>query len=93
MKSHPELQIAYSEQEIDPENNKELFEKRQFARAELEKQMLNEDNLKEIRDVETIPQDLLKKYIIYARRHVHPKLTEINEELVKRFYADIRQQS
>jgi len=40
-----------------------------------------------------ISQALLKKYIIYARRYVHPKLNEIDKEKVTQFYADIRRES
>ena len=40
-----------------------------------------------------IPQDLLKKYIMYAKRIVHPKLSEIDREKVTQFYADIRRES
>ena len=38
-------------------------------------------------------QAILRKYIIYARRNVHPKLTEIDKEKVTQFYADIRRES
>ena len=40
-----------------------------------------------------IEQDLLKKYIIYARKNIHPKLNEIDREKVTQFYADIRRES
>ena len=40
-----------------------------------------------------IDQELLKKYIIYSRRYVHPKLNEIDKEKVTQFYADIRKES
>ena len=40
-----------------------------------------------------LDQDLLKKYILYARKYVHPKLNEIDKEKVSQFYADIRKES
>lgn len=40
-----------------------------------------------------IDQERLKKYIMYARRYVHPKLNEIDKEKVTQFYADIRRES
>ena len=40
-----------------------------------------------------LDQDLLKKYIIYAKRHCHPKLNEIDRDKVTNFYAEIRNQS
>ena len=40
-----------------------------------------------------VDQDLLKKYIIYARKFIHPKLNEIDRDKVTQFYADIRRES
>lgn len=40
-----------------------------------------------------IPQETLKKYIMYAKRYVHPKLHDIDKEKVAQFYADIRKES
>jgi DNA replication licensing factor MCM2 len=36
---------------------------------------------------------MLKKYIIYARKYIHPKLNEIDKEKVTNFYADIRKEA
>ena len=58
----------------------------------LEQSLLNEDRIQKLQD-ELIDQELLKKYIIYARRNVHPKLNEIDKEKVTQFYADIRKES
>merc|ERR1711983_69358 len=43
--------------------------------------------------VEKIPQDLLKKYILYARERVHPKLHDMDQEKVAKMYADLRRES
>lgn len=40
-----------------------------------------------------MPFDLLKKYLIYAKRHYKPKLTKIDQDKVVKFYADIRRES
>ena len=40
-----------------------------------------------------IDQAMLKKYIIYARKFVHPKLNEIDRDKVTQFYADVRKES
>lgn len=42
---------------------------------------------------EIIPQDLLRKYIIYARKYVHPKLSDLNKNKVSKFYAELRKES
>lgn len=44
-------------------------------------------------DSELIDQALLKKYIIYAKKHIHPKLNEIDQAKVIQFFADIRRES
>jgi len=40
-----------------------------------------------------IDQETLKKYIIYAKKYVHPRLSEIDKEKVTNFYAKIRHES
>ena len=42
---------------------------------------------------ETIDQNTLKKYIMYARTFIKPKLSEINKEKISRFYTDLRKES
>merc|ERR1719468_1211839 len=43
--------------------------------------------------VQPIPQDLLQKYIVYARQRVHPKVADIDWEKLANFYSDIRAES
>ena len=43
--------------------------------------------------VEKIPQDLLKKYIIYAREKFHPKLHQMDQEKVAKMYSELRRES
>merc|ERR1719356_2250480 len=43
--------------------------------------------------VEKIPQDLLKKYILYARERVHPKLHQMDQDKVAKMYSDPRRES
>ncbi|KAI0153721.1 DNA replication licensing factor mcm2 [Pestalotiopsis sp. NC0098] len=40
-----------------------------------------------------IPQELLRKYILYARDHCHPKLLHMDEDKVARLFADMRRES
>merc|ERR1712241_155014 len=40
--------------------------------------------------VQPIDQDLLKYYIVYARKHVHPSIAGVHMEKVANFYKDIR---
>uniref|UniRef100_A0A3Q4H521 DNA replication licensing factor MCM2 n=1 Tax=Neolamprologus brichardi TaxID=32507 RepID=A0A3Q4H521_NEOBR len=44
-------------------------------------------------DVPPIPQELLRKYIIYAKERVHPKLNQMDQDKVARIYSDLRKES
>lgn len=43
--------------------------------------------------VEKIPQDLLKKYIIYGREKVRPKLHQMDQDKVAKMYSELRRES
>ncbi|KAH3820444.1 hypothetical protein DPMN_122190 [Dreissena polymorpha] len=43
--------------------------------------------------VEPIPQDLLKKYIIYAKEKTHPRLNKMDQDKVAKMYAELRRES
>lgn len=40
-----------------------------------------------------IPQDVLRKYIMYARDKIRPKLFDLDQEKLSRLYADLRRES
>lgn len=40
-----------------------------------------------------LTQDLLKKYIMYAKNKVHPKLSQINKSKITNFYSKLRTES
>ncbi|XP_076003566.1 DNA replication licensing factor MCM2 [Genypterus blacodes] len=44
-------------------------------------------------DVPTIPQELLRKYIMYAKERVHPKLNQMDQDKVARIYSELRRES
>ena len=44
-------------------------------------------------DLEPIPQDLLRKYIVYSKEKVHPKLHQMDQDKVAKLYADLRRES
>lgn len=44
-------------------------------------------------EISPIPQDVLTKYIYYARTRVQPKLTQMDIDKVSRVYADLRRES
>ena len=43
--------------------------------------------------LEKIPQDLLRKYIMYAKEKVHPKLNRMDQDKVAKMYAELRRES
>lgn len=44
-------------------------------------------------DVEPIPQDLLRKYIVYSKEKIHPKLHQMDQDKVAKLYSDLRKES
>merc|ERR1712178_2375 len=44
-------------------------------------------------EADPIAQDLLRKYIIYARQRVKPQVSDIDKEKLATFYKDIRQEA
>lgn len=51
------------------------------------------DEATETVDPDIIPQDLLKKYIMYARDKVHVKIGSIDKDKISSLYADLRRAS
>uniref|UniRef100_A0A7S3N4W0 DNA replication licensing factor MCM2 n=1 Tax=Euplotes harpa TaxID=151035 RepID=A0A7S3N4W0_9SPIT len=54
--------------------------------------LLDDESIK-VNEEDLIPQDMLKKYILYARKFVHPKLTDVDKEKISDFYSTIRKYS
>ncbi|KZV66830.1 MCM-domain-containing protein [Peniophora sp. CONT] len=44
-------------------------------------------------DADLIPQDMLRKYIMYAREKIRPKLYDLDQEKLARLFADLRRES
>jgi DNA replication licensing factor MCM2 len=40
-----------------------------------------------------ISQDLLRKYIMYARKYYQPKLSDLNKNKLSKFYSELRKES
>ncbi|UJR37732.1 hypothetical protein I4U23_030427 [Adineta vaga] len=40
-----------------------------------------------------IPQEIFKKYLIYAKRRIHPRMTSVDQEKIAQLYAKLRQES
>jgi DNA replication licensing factor MCM2 len=59
----------------------------EVSRRAAEKQRAEEEKEGEI------PQELLRKYIKYARERCNPKLYQIDQDKVARLFADMRRES
>lgn len=59
---------------------------------DLESTLLDVEGIIEKED-ELISQETLKKYIIYSKKYVHPKLTNVDKEKISDFYSCIRKYS
>ncbi|KAI9324162.1 MCM2/3/5 family-domain-containing protein [Zopfochytrium polystomum] len=44
-------------------------------------------------DPDIIPQELLRKYIVYARDRVHPRIADVDRDKIANLYAELRRQS
>ncbi|KJA29045.1 hypothetical protein HYPSUDRAFT_634812 [Hypholoma sublateritium FD-334 SS-4] len=44
-------------------------------------------------DADIIPQDILRKYIMYAKEKIRPKLFDLDQEKLARLFADLRRES
>lgn len=42
---------------------------------------------------EVISQEMLKKYVLYAKRFVQPKLSDIDKDKITQFYSDLRKEA
>jgi DNA replication licensing factor MCM2 len=47
----------------------------------------------EAAEVEVIPQDLLRKYISFAKRYIRPKLSSGDLPKISQVYAELRRES
>jgi len=88
--------------QIDPDNDERLakFVVRSHMKHHPhidpeESKRINEtfNQLQEESDCEPIPQDLLKKYITYAKERIHPKLNMVDKDKIAKLYSEIRSES
>ena len=83
MKNHPVVRDA---------PNRDVEEQKAIENN-LNQALLDDRHIPQTNPALQIDQQMLKKYMIYARRYVKPKLNEIDIEKVTNFYKDIRKES
>lgn len=72
---------------IDKKGNRLSLTQEEIDRRETAKRKAEEEKEGEI------PQELLRKYILYARERCHPKLYQIDQDKIARLFADMRRES
>lgn len=100
MRSHPSTtEDIEDDQEKDDELDDEMDETtedtptRANRGKQTRKQKINQLNKERESEISPITQDLLSKYINYARVKIHPKLHQMDMDKVSRVYADLRRES
>jgi DNA replication licensing factor MCM2 len=81
-RSHPETQRADDSMQV--ELSSEMADETQKTQRSQRSQPVREGE---------VPQELLRKYILYARDHCQPKLLHMDEDKVARLFADMRRES
>lgn len=79
--------------EFDPMQDQQLA--RFVVGSHIKNHPTMEDVVPESQPTDTmqIPQDLLKKYIVYSKENVHPKLTNMDQDKIAKMYSQLRQES
>lgn len=81
--------------EIDPIQDQHLakFVVSSHIRHHPSKKDEESESTMEVNNEMAIPQELLKKYIVYARENIHPKLQNMDQDKVANIYSQLRQES
>lgn len=90
IRSHPENEEnVVIEKEGDPKDDVEMDEDEVISARQ--RKLQAQRKLEE--EISPIPQELLMKYIHYARTKIYPKLHQMDMDKVSRVYADLRRES
>lgn len=85
MRSHP----AIDEETVDTEDGMEISANASQTRRE----RITQSTKQRESEISPIPQELLAKYISFARAKVSPKLQQMDMDKVAKVYADLRRES
>ncbi|KAI5172071.1 DNA replication licensing factor MCM2 [Nematocida sp. LUAm3] len=75
--------ICILKDECSPKSDRELASF--IVKSHASRNLASQDNL--------IPQELLRKYVAYAREKIHPKSTTLDKERISSLYASLRKES
>lgn len=80
--------------EFDPMQDQRLAEF--VVKSHMRHHPANDDQENEVMDDINeleLPQDLLRKYIVYAKENVRPKLSNMDQDKIAKMYSQLRQES
>lgn len=80
--------------EVDPTQDQHLAKFVVSSHIKHHPSKKDEDiEMEEIDNELQIPQEILKKYIVYARENIHPKLQNMDQDKIANIYSRLRQES
>ncbi|EAN79749.1 minichromosome maintenance (MCM) complex subunit, putative [Trypanosoma brucei brucei TREU927] len=84
--------LRYALENASTEEERRVVEAQlQQLRNSLANEPLNEDE--DPSSDKPLPQQLLRKYILYAKAHCHPRVSNIDANTIARLYTELRQES
>ncbi|ODV96833.1 hypothetical protein PACTADRAFT_1419 [Pachysolen tannophilus NRRL Y-2460] len=105
MRSHPTKIPEEDKEEEDKDNDDEMSggdgvesspikaKQTKSERAKTSKEKIDQLNKEKEKEISPISQELLVKYIHYARTKIHPKLNQMDMDKVSKVYSDLRRES
>ncbi|QBM90694.1 DNA replication licensing factor MCM2 [Metschnikowia aff. pulcherrima] len=89
------LFVIDSHMRSHPANDEELYEAEENAQnpQQTRREKISQSTKQRESEISPIPQELLTKYISFARARVLPKLQQMDMDKVARVYADLRRES
>lgn len=80
---------------VDPTLDRELakFVVHSHVRSHPDFDASIDGNLVKAQNSDIIEQELLKKYVMYAREKVHPRISQVDQDKIASLYAELRRQS
>lgn len=96
IRHHPNFNEVEGENEdVDMEDLQTPSSKGKRGKKDDDADEMDVEGETSLANVEKIPQDLLQKYLIYAKRNCHPKLEQdgVDKDRVARLYSDLRRES
>lgn len=92
MKNHPSVVRETLNAEAEGKSDEQRAQELSMIQQKLDLSLLPNNRMQVKRD-DIIDQKMLKKYLIYAKRFIRPKLQEVDQNKITQFYADIRRES